>query len=412
MKFCLVTTFFPPEHFGGDAIAVANLANLLVEAGHSVDVVHCADSFELLRGTVRWTKVWVSPEARVHRLRSGWGGLSPLFTYLTGFAGPKQAELRRILESDFDIIHWHNLSLVAGAGAIVDRHAVQLCTLHDYWWICPTSLLFKYDGKACEKRECLRCLTATKRPPQLWRYTNLLAGAARHVDRFIAPSAFVRNKYAASELALDCTVLPHPAVAFGNTVSVEKADYYFYAGRLSEEKGIQTVLPLFGQTGRPFWIAGAGPYETALRSMAMRYDNIRFLGAVDHEELAPLYAAARATLLPSICYETFGLSVLESLQQKTPVIVSHYGAPAEIVSQTAGGRVYSSLRQLETILDEFDRNPEATARIGHFGYQGLEAYSPQRHLQLYLNVVDQERSRKLVETTPVAAPWESHGQPG
>ena len=49
MRFCMVTTFFPPYHFGGDAVFVANLANLLAGAGHHVEVVHCVDSFRLLR---------------------------------------------------------------------------------------------------------------------------------------------------------------------------------------------------------------------------------------------------------------------------------------------------------------------------------------------------------------------------
>ena len=52
MRFCLLNTFFPPMHFGGDAIFTASLANLLARAGHEVEVVHCADSFHLLQGAV------------------------------------------------------------------------------------------------------------------------------------------------------------------------------------------------------------------------------------------------------------------------------------------------------------------------------------------------------------------------
>lgn len=52
MKFCFVTTFFPPYHFGGDAVAAAHLANALVRSGHNVLVVHCADAFRLLRKNV------------------------------------------------------------------------------------------------------------------------------------------------------------------------------------------------------------------------------------------------------------------------------------------------------------------------------------------------------------------------
>ena len=52
MRFCRVTTFSPPEHFGGDGVFVSQLADLLAGAGHHVEVVHCADSCRLLRDRV------------------------------------------------------------------------------------------------------------------------------------------------------------------------------------------------------------------------------------------------------------------------------------------------------------------------------------------------------------------------
>ena len=98
MRFCFLTTFFPPLHFGGDAVFVAHLANALASRGHHVEVVHCANSFELLRGPVTASSMPLDPAIRVHTLNSSWGALSPLITQMTGQPGLKSRELREILD--------------------------------------------------------------------------------------------------------------------------------------------------------------------------------------------------------------------------------------------------------------------------------------------------------------------------
>jgi hypothetical protein len=132
MRFCFLTTFFPPYHFGGDGIFVANLANLLATAGHSVEVVHCVDSFELLKGSVQPSPVSLHPSVKVHALRSATGLISPLITQITGRPGVKHRTLASILQKDFDVVHWHNLSLIGGPGALPLGRGVRLCTLHEY----------------------------------------------------------------------------------------------------------------------------------------------------------------------------------------------------------------------------------------------------------------------------------------
>ena len=46
----MVTTFYPPHHFGGDAMYVYRLSHELAERGHEVTVVHSADAFRALGG--------------------------------------------------------------------------------------------------------------------------------------------------------------------------------------------------------------------------------------------------------------------------------------------------------------------------------------------------------------------------
>jgi len=370
VRFCLLTTFFPPEHFGGDAIFVAQLANLLVQHGHQVEVVHCVDSFRLLSGGVAPSAFPLDVRVKVHRLSSGLH--SPLATYLSG--RPFFKPIAEILDQDFDVIHWHNLSLVGGPGALRMGRGVKLCTLHDYWIVCPTSILFRYNQEPCTKRTCFRCSLRHGRPPQFWRSTNLMQDGLSQLDRILVPSEYVRRR-----TGLDATVLPHFLAPPALALKPSRPDYYFFAGRLEKLKGLETVLPLF--RNRRLKIAGAGSAEPFLRRIAG--SSVEFLGRVPHESLGPLYAGAIATIVPSLCEETFGLVILESLAQGTPVITSALGALPGLVEHTGGGWVFHDHAELERILAGLDENPRpATPR-------NLEHFSPETHLSRYLQIIEE-----------------------
>lgn len=392
MKFCLLTTFFPPQHFGGDAVLVAHLANVLAGAGHEVHVVHCSDSFEILRGCVPESQFPVDPRVCVHTLHSSWGALSPVLTYLSGRPLLKAHTLRDILAQDFDVVHWHNISLVGGPGALGLGTGVRLCTLHDYWFLCPTSILFKYNREVCTQRACIRCTLAHRRPPVVWRAGDLLRRSLEHVDRFLIPSRFGAEQYRNSGLGIDPTVIPNfvPHVA---RAEWGHRDYYLFAGRLVRAKGLQMVLPLFVKSGRRLLIAGAGEFEYELKGMAGGATNIEFLGRVPSEQMPALYAGARATLIPSICYEVAPLTFLESLQQATPVIASSYGALPDLAAATGGGVIYSNMRELEAILERLDSSEVYAREVGERGLKGLGPFTPEAHLSRYLEIVDEEKNR-------------------
>lgn len=375
MKFCHVTTFFPPYHFGGDAVFVANLANLLVANGHDVTVVHCLDSFNLLRGSVAPSNYPVDPRVRVKQIHIN--AFSPLLTHISGRPVLKQRALSEALDGH-DVVHWHNLSLVAGPGGLSIPRSRQVATLHDYWLICPMSVLFDRHGRECESRECIRCAIAHGRPPQLWRFGSWTADQAARLDTIFAPSRDVQRRVLRSHLKLDTRVLPHFVPPFPRPTAPPARDYYFYSGRLERVKGLHTVLPFFSDR-RPLIVAGDGSQMDALRRDAL--PGVTFLGRVSRDRLAELYAGARATIVPSICPETFGLTALESMQCGTPVIVSDFGALPEIVEATGGGLIYRDLQELTALLDQAGREPPVVDPAA------LAAYSPEAHLRTYLSIL-------------------------
>jgi glycosyltransferase involved in cell wall biosynthesis len=227
----------------------------------------------------------------------------------------------------------------------------------------------------------------------------------RNVDRFLAPSQFVRDKLRGSDLGIEPVVLPNfiqPKPR--STPTCGREPYYLYVGRLEKAKGLQTVLPLFNKPGRRLLIAGSGNYELDLRAQAANLPHIEFLGRVPYADLGTLYAGAKATLVPSLCYETFGLTVLESLQQATPVITSRLGALPEIVADTGGGETYGQLTELAAILDRFDRDAVHRRQLGECGHARLDRYSVSAHLDRYLGIIEEVR---LDQTRVPALPGRS-----
>lgn len=356
----------------------------------------------MLQGSAQPSPVPLHPEVRVHALRSGAGTLSPLVTQLTGQPGLKKKPLAAILDNDFDVVHWHNLSLIGGPGALPLGKGVRLYTLHEYWLICPTHILFKYTGKACTERECLRCTLAHHRPPQLWRRGGFVSRMIRHVDAFIAPSQFVHDRYGESHLGIDAAVIPHFCSPRPRQAESGPRGYYLYVGRLEQAKGAQTLIPHFRGNGRRLVIAGCGTYENELKHQFAGNPNVQFLGRVPYNDLPRWYAGARATIVPSICYETFGLTILESLQQGTPVLASNYGALPETVRATAGGEIYRNPEELEAALTRFDNQPAYARELGERGATRLGPYSPEVHLQAYMKLIESCRERQ--NGRPAASP--------
>src|SRR5262249_38363282 len=155
LRFVLVTTFYPPYSFGGDAIHVQSLARALARVGHRVDVIHCVDAYRALHpaGPAGQNPA-ETPGLNVHGLSSAFGRLSPFLSQQPGLPLLKTRRIREIIDrADPDVIHFHNVSLF-GPGVLTVHgkggRALKLYTTHEYWLVCPTHVLWKYDRYVCD----------------------------------------------------------------------------------------------------------------------------------------------------------------------------------------------------------------------------------------------------------------------
>ena len=408
LRFCMITTFYPPYNFGGDGIFIYRLTNELAKLGHKVDVIHCKDSYLWLQPSGPKGDFLNHSNVTVHGLKSKLGLLSPLLTQQTGYPFLKRKKIEALLKSkEFDVIHYHNISLVGGPKLLRPRKEITLYTMHEHWLVCPMHVLWKFNREVCTKKNCFLCTLVWKRPPQLWRYTNMLERAVRNVDYFISPSRFTLKKH--HEMGLQVPIIHMP---YFIPLSEEKSSeteiagneevmkpYFLFVGRLEKIKGLQNLIPIFKEYSKAeLLIAGDGEYGEVLRKLADGIENVKFLGRVNHKELRRLYKKALAVIVPSICYEVFGIIIIEAFSMKTPVIVNNVGAPPDVIEESGGGFIYNNKKELIRAMETLRTSPQIRKELGEKGYMAYKKYwTEENGLRIYFDLISRIAQKKNID---------------
>jgi glycosyltransferase involved in cell wall biosynthesis len=406
-RFLMLTTFYPPHSFGGDAIGIQRLSRGLVRLGHHVTVVHDTDAYRVLQdGAI--------PDAPDHddddgveviRLRTGTPMMSTLLTQQLGRPLVNERRIRDIVGGGhYDVVNFHNVSLIGGPGLFqMAGGAVTVYMAHEHWLVCPMHVLWRHGRELCTGRECIRCTLSYKRPPQLWRYTGYLGRQIEHLDAIIAMSEFSRDKHREFGLEREMEVLPYflpdPETATlpepPGTPPTDRP-YFFFAGRLERIKGLDDVIPVFRDLPDvDLLIAGSGTHGAALQQMAAGMPNVHFLGRVSPENLRRYYGHALALVVPSECYETFGIVLIEAFRQGTPVIARRLGPFPEILERSGGGELFSTRDELLAALRRLSGDPAHRAARAAAGYRAyIEHWSERVVVPQYLDIVRRAALRR------------------
>ncbi|GGY44405.1 glycosyltransferase family 4 protein [Parvularcula lutaonensis] len=374
----LVSTFFPPFNFGGDGIYLERFAGLLTERGCQVTVVHNPDAYRLLAGKA--SEGMTAPEGRPYRVVPVEAKRPFLETLAIQQLGRPLATKPSIeaAVADADIIHYHNISLMGGPGVLSIGSALKIYTAHEHWLVCPSHILWRHNREVCDGRECFRCQIAHRRPPQLWRYTDLLEKQAAEVDAFIALSQASAHNHAEFGFRFPMQVLPSFLPADPAPQGEEEhlnggVPYLFFAGRLEIIKGLQDVVPLFGPDAPcDLLIAGDGAYKDELLRIEPENSRVRWLGRLDPQEMGTYYRKALAVVTPSRCHEVFPLVSIEAFRAGTPIIARDLGAYREIVQETGAGFLFE---KPEHIIDAVRKLMEGDTRerLGRLALEKFES---------------------------------------
>jgi glycosyltransferase involved in cell wall biosynthesis len=294
-----------------------------------------------------------------------------------------------------DLMHCHNIyhqltpSIV---GVAKSRGIPVVLTLHDTKPVCPVHTRMR-DSQLCSS--CLagdfhhvltyRCSDgsiAQSAALYMEAVIQRWLGSYEKVDRFLAPSRFMRDsvlrRFSADRVELlyngvDVTSIP---------ASDRDKGYVLYCGRLAAGKGAETLLQAHEAAGCrwPVVIAGTGPLMDALKSQFTR--NVRFAGQLSGETLSTTIAEASVVVVPSEWCENCPMSVLEAMAHGKPVVATRIGGIPELVDDRVTGLLFEpgNTEELRMHLECLMGDAQRRAKMGAAGRGRVETdFSLDKH---------------------------------
>jgi glycosyltransferase involved in cell wall biosynthesis len=131
-------------------------------------------------------------------------------------------------------------------------------------------------------------------------------------------------------------VYPDPGCGQG------EGGYALFVGRLSPEKGLETLLQAWKLLKRDWTlkIVGEGPLSPLVEAFCAEHPEVEWLGSQSRAEIGRIMGGAKVLVFPSEWYETFGRVAIESFAAGTPVIASRLGAMAEVGEEMRTGMLF------------------------------------------------------------------------
>lgn len=333
MKVLLCHNFYRQP--GGEKRAVEAQRRLLEARGHRVTLL-TRDNADL------------AADSAGHRLRAAAAAVWSREAV--------EAVRRQVDHERPDVAHVHNVFPQLSPALYRALHGAGIPivqTLHNYRFLCPNGLLFTHGAV------CKRCRTGSTLPAvALSCYRDSRAASAamstsiglhrrsgtfRLIDRLLALTPFQADLFRSSPW-----VRPERVEVLGNFIPDPLPEprppatppYFLFLGRLTADKGVDVLLDAFAAAPElELRIAGEGPAGEALRQAADErgLGNVRFLGFVRGDAKEDLLGRARATLVPSRWYEVLPFSLLESLAQRVPAVVTGHGSLASVITDGEDG---------------------------------------------------------------------------
>ncbi|MGX9428746.1 MULTISPECIES: glycosyltransferase family 4 protein [Bradyrhizobium] len=300
-----------------------------------------------------------------------------------------------IEETRPDLMHCHNIyhqmtpSIV---GVAKSRGVPVVLTLHDSKPVCPVHTRMR-GGKLCSlclagdfhhvlTYRCAEGSIAQSAALYMEAVIQRWLGSYEKVDRFLAPSRFMRASVL-RRFSADRVLLLYNGVDVANiSTSARDKGYVLYCGRLSPGKGVETLLRAHdaAECSWPVIIAGTGPLLDALKSQFTR--NVRFAGQLSGETLSTTIAAASVVVVPSEWCENCPMSVLEAMAYSKAVVAARIGGIPELVNEGVTGLLFEpgNVQELRMHLECLMGDAARRARMGAAGRIRVERdFSLEKH---------------------------------
>jgi glycosyltransferase involved in cell wall biosynthesis len=313
-----------------------------------------------------------------------------------------------------DLVHVHNLFPLLTPSvldACAQARLPVVHTLHNYRLACPGAYLIR-AARPCEiclgrstlhavPRRCYQdSTTATAAAVATTQIHRLLRTWERKVDRFIALTAFSRGIFVRAGLPVDkIAVRPNTVTTAGRRPTVEELAAHrqsreaLLVGRLSPEKGIETLLRACTSAEWSLTVIGEGPLAGLVSGLsAGSGGRLRYEGYLERDEVARAMRRAALLVVPSEWYEGFPLTIVEAFATGLPVVASRLGSVAEIVEDGRTGLHFTAgdSRDLSDKVARLVGDPDERMRMGEAARRVYEEkYAPEANYEMLMRVYDE-----------------------
>lgn len=297
------------------------------------------------------------PDMATDRVRFSFEALKTVMEMLYSKSA-KQGLSLLIKENKPEIAHVHNMygRLTTSVLDVLTGNKIPVVmTLHDHKLICPTYRCMR-NNQICEdcgngnyyKAVARRChknsLAASGVVALESYYCSWFDKYKNNIRFFISPSRFLADKLINYGWPEDRIKMIPNFLSISEFEPLYKhGGYFLYLGRLSEEKGIHTLIEAFkalDSQETELLIVGDGPLRKDLENSAASDKRIRFTGYLSGDELRKITQEAMALIIPSECYENAPLSIIEAMAYGKPVIGSMTGGIPEMVTEGKTGFLF------------------------------------------------------------------------
>ncbi|MBD1395616.1 glycosyltransferase family 4 protein [Pontibacter sp. JH31] len=307
-----------------------------------------------------------------------------------------------------DVIHVHNFFPLLSPAVFYVAHRLQVpivMTLHNYRLVCPSALLY-YKGRVqlenlhktfpwgAIRQKVYRNSAVQTASVVLTTGMHKLLGTWQHkVDKFIALTPGAAAMFRDSSLKLrpeQLAVKPNFTEDLGIGEEVRE-DYMLYVGRLTPEKGIETLLNAHEVQSFKLKIAGDGPLRERVENYAAENPEVEYLGFQNRAQILALLKKAKGLIFSSEWLETFGMTIVEAFSTGTPVIAAKIGGAEQLVEDGLNGLHYTPghAAELADKVQQLVQEPKLALRLGNAARQSYEArYTPEANYHMLLSIYE------------------------
>lgn len=308
-----------------------------------------------------------------------------------------------------DVAHFHNTFPLISPAAFYACNMTGVAvvqTLHNYRLFCPKASFYR-AGNVCEecvnrtlfrsvRHSCYRdSRAATVAIISMLLLHRCLGTWSRRVDRYVALTNFALERFSQLGLPESKISLKPNFLEWEGDRGEHSGHYALFVGRLTEEKGILTLLKAWAKISESvLWIAGDGPMRQKIEQCVRHCDfgRVKYLGQVHHDEIPELMRHARFLIFPSEWYEGFPMTIAEAYARGTPVIASRLGAMQELVHDGRTGLHFTSgdADDLAKKVEWAWSHPEQMRDMGRNARAEYEAkYTAERNYEMLMDVYRQ-----------------------